>query len=135
MEGGDSYVHTCSCGKSFNQSCGAMREYNGNNSYTLEELRDELIITQEDVDALKDINTAKDVIIGIFKKIGTSQKVMQDKQNYADKQHYAFKNPPIYTPPKVEDYDRMIADKQQELEQLQTQKAEITLKTVKEVIK
>lgn len=51
MNGGASYEHTCKNGHKFNQSCGAMKEYNGALSYTPEEYEN---VTEEEVSNKKD---------------------------------------------------------------------------------
>jgi hypothetical protein len=92
MEGGAEYTHTCKNGHKFNQSCGAMKEYNGTVNYT-----------PEDYDKLdpKDLETAK--------------------QKPADDWLYSVKNPPPYVEPTKQELEKMLAEKQAEVASLASQ--------------
>ena len=98
MAGGQSYEHTCS-------ACAAkfnqthMKEYNGCITYTPEEYE---VIKEQDV--------------------------AEKKQALVDKWVYDVKNPPPYVEPSREDLEKMLADKQAEVSELQTQ---ISAKEVK----
>lgn len=74
VSGGDSYVHTCANGHSFNQSGQNMREYNGTISYTEDEYAK---VTEKD---LSDVKTS------VF-----------------DSWVYSIKNPPPYVEPTKEE--------------------------------
>jgi hypothetical protein len=99
MEGGVSYEHICKNGHTFNQSGSNMKEYNGTVNYTQAEYK---VLKAEDL--------------------------AKDKQKPADDWIYSVKNPIPYVEPKVEDIDRMILEKQQEIASLKAQKAEINEK-------
>ena len=93
MTGGNEYIHICSsCSKEFNQSCGAMREYNGCLSYTPEEYD---TIKEEDVTTTKDTLVAEWV--------------------------YKIKNPAPYVEPTKEQLEAELAEKQAEVDRLQEQ--------------
>lgn len=99
MDGGASYEHTCKNGHKFNQSGNNMKEFNSSVSYTPEEY-----------DTLK------------------NEDLISEKQGKADAWLDSVKNPPPYVEPKISDYENMIADKQAEIAQLQSQKAEAEAK-------
>ena len=99
MEGGASYEHTCKNGHKYNQSGPNMWECNGSINYSM---NDYIQITQNDIDA--------------------------KKQAYFDEQLYTKKHPAPYVEPKISDYENMIADKQRELQELETRKAEAVAK-------
>ena len=92
MEGGAEYVHTCKNGHTFNQSAGAMREYNGTVNYTPEEY---------------EVVKAEDLALA--------------KQKPADDWLYSVKNPPPYVEPTKEQLEAELAEKQAEVNRLTEQ--------------
>ncbi len=101
MSGGASYEHTCKNGHKFNQSAGAMKEYNGCLSYSLE---DYAKIDEKAVESKKDELVSKWV--------------------------YEVKNPPPYAPPKASDLQAEIDSKLQEIQSLEARKLEAQAKEV-----
>ena len=98
MEGGNTYEHTCSkCEERFNQSNTNLREYNGVINYTPEEY-----------ETLK------------------SEDLSTEKSSRLGKWVYEVKNPPAYVEPTEEEINRMIADRQEEIDRLEQQKQELT---------
>jgi len=92
MEGGASYEHTCANGHHFNQSGPNMKEYNGVINYPYDKYP---TILKEDID--------------------------KEKQDKCDAWLYEVKNPKPYVEPTREDLERMLADKQVEVTQLQAE--------------
>jgi hypothetical protein len=103
MNGGASYVHTCKNGHTFNQSCGAMKEYNGVLSYPYDTYG---TVKEEDVEAEKTLRFEKWV--------------------------YDIKNPVPYVEPKASDIQAEIDSKLQEIQSLEARKIEIEAKTIVE---
>lgn len=100
MEGGASYVHTCSkCGKEFNQSGPNMREYNGSINYT-----------PEQYEALK------------------SEDLAVEKKKRCDDWLYSVKNPPPYVEPKSFELIAEKETKLQEIQALDLRIQELQLK-------
>jgi hypothetical protein len=93
--GGNTYEHTCKNGHKFNQSGNNMREYNGCLSYT-----------PSDYEAIK------------------SEDLIAEKKKRCDDWLYSVKNPPAYVEPTLKDYENMRAEKQKEIDELDTKIAE-----------
>ena len=98
MEGGASYEHICKNGHKFNQSAGAMKEYNSVISYPY---TDYPTVTQKEIDDEKTVRM--------------------------DKWIYEIKHPAPYTPPTKAELEKMRDDKLQEAEELQRQIDEKTI--------
>lgn len=81
MGGGNTYVHTCNNGHTFNQSAGNMTEYNGSLRYP-----------QEEYDIL------------------TPEALAEDKQEKLDAWLYERANQPPYVPPDVEDGSNVVPE-------------------------
>lgn len=92
MEGGASYEHTCVNGHKFNQSGSNKREYNGTVNYTEAEYA---------VKTDKDLADKKQAIVDAWLK--------------------EVKNPPPYIEPTREELEKLKAEKQEEVDRLQTQ--------------
>ena len=93
VSGGNEYIHTCSnCSNKFNQSAGAMKEYNGTLSYT-QEAYDEL--TEQEIEDAKDAQFSKWI--------------------------YNIQHPLPYVEPTKEELERQKADLERQVAEVQTQ--------------